>query len=112
MDCINPGKTKNNDKSFCAKHRMRAFMRYAPNTTVTLGTLAFWVGMAVASRSYPSEYDWRYITISSLVYAERNPSGFLWARAGILMCGVAGLYWTASLLRRWKHECIAEPPIG
>ena len=87
-------------------------MRYASSTTVTLGTLAFWVGMAVAARSYPSEYDWRYITISSLVYAERNPSGFLWARGGLLLCGIAGLYWTVRLLRKWQRQCIAVRPAG
>lgn len=91
---------------------MRAFVRTASSTTVTVGTLAFWVGMVVAARSYPSEYDWRYITISSLVYAERNPSGFLWARGGLLLCGMAGLYWTARLLRKWKRQCIAERPSG
>jgi len=91
---------------------MRAFMRDTSCTTVALGTLAFWVGMAVAGRSYPSEYDWRYITISSLVYAERNPSGFLWARGGILLCGIAGLYWTARLFRKWKQQYIAERPMG
>jgi len=91
---------------------MRAFMRYASSTAVTLGTLAFWIGMAVARRSYPSEYDWRYITISSLVYAERNPNGFLWARGGILLCGIAGMYWTAGLLRSWKQQRIPERPIG
>src|SRR5215470_8743582 len=88
------------------------FVRYASSTAVTLGTLVFWVGMTVAKRSFPSEYDWRYMTISSLVYAQRNPSGFLWARGGILLCGIAGLYWTARLLRRWKQLCILEPPIG
>lgn len=91
---------------------MQASVRYASSTTVTVGTFAFWVGMAVAARSYPSEYDWRYITISSLVYAERNPGGFLWARGGLLLCGTAGLYWTARLLRTWKRQCIAERPIG
>ena len=91
---------------------MPAFVRHASSTTVTLGTLAFWVGMTVARRAYPSEYDWRYITISSLVYAERNPSGFLWARGGILLCGIAGLYWTARLLQRWKPPSIAERPRG
>ena len=91
---------------------MPAFVRHAPSTTVTLGTLAFWVGMTLARRTYPSEYDWRYITISSLVYAERNPSGFLWARGGILLCGIAGLYWTARLLQRWKQLRIAERPSG
>ena len=91
---------------------MRAFVRHASSTTVTVGTLAFWVGMAVAARSYPSEYDWRYITISSLVYAERNPSGFLWARGGLFLCGIAGLYWTVRLLRHWKRLSIEERPIG
>lgn len=91
---------------------MPPFVRHASSNAVTLGTLAFWVGMTVARRSFPSEYDWRYITISSLVYAERNPSGFLWARGGILLCGIAGLYWTARLLRRWKQLCSVEPPIG
>lgn len=91
---------------------MPAFVRHPSSTTVTLGTLAFWVGMTVARRAYPSEYDWRYITISSLVYAERNPSGFLWARGGILLCGIAGLYWTARLLRRWKRLRVAERPSG
>jgi hypothetical protein len=91
---------------------MPPFVRHASSTAVTLGTLAFWVGMTEARQSFPSEYDWRYITISSLVYAERNPSGFLWARGGILLCGIAGLYWTARLLRRWKQLCIVEPPIG
>jgi len=43
------------------------------------GVLAFWCGMLIAARSYPSEYDWRYMTISSLVYAERNPNGHWWA---------------------------------
>jgi hypothetical protein len=36
----------------------------------------------------------------------------LWARAGVLLCGIAGLYWTAKLLRSWKRLCIAERPIG
>jgi hypothetical protein len=91
---------------------MPAFGRHASGTTVTLGTLAFWVGMTLARRAYPSEYDWRYVTISSLVYPERNPGGFLWARAGILLCGMAGLYWAAALLRRPKQLRVAERPIG
>lgn len=91
---------------------MRACVRYVSSIIVTLGTFAFWLGITIARRSYPSEYDWRYITISSLVYAERNPGGFLWARGGILLCGIAGLYWAARLFRRWKQQCSAERPIG
>jgi len=92
--------------------RMRAFVQQASYAAAPLGTLAFWLGMTLAARSYPSEYDWRYITISSLVYTERNPSGFLWARGGVFLCGVAGLYWTGELRRRWRRLCIAERPIG
>jgi hypothetical protein len=79
--------------------QMRTFLREAVRTTVPCGVLAFWIGMVAAGRGYPTEYDWRYITMSSLVYAERNPYGFLWARAGIALCGLAGLCWTAGLLR-------------
>jgi len=78
---------------------MRALLRQAVRTTAPFGALAFWIGMLIAQRRYPSEYDWRYITMSSLVYPERNPDGFLWARAGIGLCGLAGLYWTAGLIR-------------
>jgi hypothetical protein len=92
--------------------RMRAFVQHHSGTVARLGTVAFWIGMALAARSYPSVYDWRYMTISSLVYAERNPSGFLWARAGLFLCGVAGLYWTTELLQGWRRLYIAERSIG
>ncbi len=60
---------------------------------MVLGLLAFWMGLGVAAQSYPSEYDWRYMTISSLLYQDRNPHGYGWGRAGLLLCGVCGLYW-------------------
>ncbi len=63
----------------------------------SLGVLAFWCGMVLAARRFPSEYDWRYITISTLVYPDRNPAGWLWARAGLVLCGLAGLWWTLVL---------------
>ncbi|HET9390794.1 MAG TPA: hypothetical protein VFO44_14190, partial [Steroidobacteraceae bacterium] len=66
---------------------MPALAPHAWRTTASLGVLAFWGGMFIAERSYPSEYDWRYMTISSLVYGDRNPDGYLWARAGIVLCG-------------------------
>ena len=91
---------------------MRAFAPQAWCTTTCLGVLAFWGGMLMAGRSYPSEYDWRYITISSLVYGDRNPNGYLWARAGIVLCGLAGLYWTTVLVRKGKQPGIAERPVG
>jgi len=60
---------------------------------MVIGLLAFWMGLTLAARSYPSEYDWRYMTISSLLYQDRNPHGYGWGRAGLAICGVCGLYW-------------------
>jgi|SRR5450755_3222922 hypothetical protein len=91
---------------------MRAFAPRARCTTTSLGVLAFWGGMLMAGRKYPSEYDWRYMTISSLVYGDRNPNGYLWARAGIVMCALAGLYWTTGLARSRRQSGIAEQPVG
>jgi hypothetical protein len=91
---------------------MRAFAPQAFCTTASLGVLAFWGGMLLAARRYPSDYDWRYLTISSLVYGDRNPNGYLWARAGMVLCGVAGLYWTTVMARKGKQPGIAETPIG
>ena len=67
---------------------------------MVLGLLAFWSGLATAARSYPSEYDWRYMTISSLLYQDRNPHGYGWGRAGLVICGVCGLYWVRRGVRR------------
>jgi hypothetical protein len=91
---------------------MRAFAPQAWCTTASLGVLAFWGGMLMAGRRYPSEYDWRYITISSLVYGDRNPNGYLLARAGIVLCGLAGLYWTTVPVRKGKQPGITERPVG
>src|ERR1700693_3790546 len=91
---------------------MRAFAPQAWCTTASLGVFAFWGGMLMAARSYPSEYDWRYITISSLVYADRNPNGHLWASGGVALCGLAGLCWTAVLIRERRQAGVAQRPIG
>jgi hypothetical protein len=68
---------------------------------MVLGLLAFWSGLGMAARSYPSEYDWRYMTISSLLYQDRNPHGYGWGRAGLVICGVCGLYWVLRGVRRY-----------
>ena len=91
---------------------MRAFAQQAMYTTAPLGVFAFWGGMLMAARSYPSEYDWQYTTISSLVYADRNPNGHLWAWGGIALCGLAGLYWTTALVRKGRQPGVAQRPIG
>ena len=64
-----------------------------------VGLLAFWAGLWLAARNYPSEYDWRYMTISSLVYPDRNPDGYRWAWRGLMLCALGGLSWTAVMLR-------------
>ncbi len=69
--------------------------------TISFGGLfAFWSGLLMAVHLYPSEYDWRYMTMSNLVYPERNPAGHFWASAGIVLCGLSGLYWARILARR------------
>lgn len=90
----------------------RALAPQALSAKTFLGVLAFWVGMSIAGRSYPSEYDWRYMTISSLVYRERNPHGYLWARAGIALCGLAGVCWALVVIRKGTQTGVAERPIG
>jgi hypothetical protein len=82
---------------------MRTVAQQVVHITTPLGVFAFWGGMLMAARSYPSEYDWQYITISSLVYADRNPNGHLWALGGIALCGLAGLCWTAVLVRKGRQ---------
>jgi hypothetical protein len=91
----------------------------APRTAAVaapLGVLAFWCGLLLAARRFPAEYDWRYITISTLVYPDRNPAGWLWARAGLALCGFAGLWWTLTLLResrlRGGRRPSAIAPLG
>jgi hypothetical protein len=66
---------------------------------MVMGLLAFWMGLGMAARSFPSEYDWRYMTISSLLYQDRNPHGYGWGRAGLVICAVCGLYWVRRSVR-------------
>ena len=73
--------------------------------------LAFWGGLCIAMRRYPSEFDWRYMTISSLVYPDRDPGGYRWAWGGILLCALGGLYWT-TLLRGRAERSDAQRPSG
>src|SRR5579862_6990501 len=65
-----------------------------------LGLLAFWCGMAAAAYSYPEDYDWRYQTISVLLYSDHNPRGYLLAWAGLELCGLSGIAWATDLKRR------------
>ena len=67
--------------------------------TGILGIAAFWGGVTMAASRYPMEYDWRYMTVSSLLAADRNPAGHLWAAAGIVACGCLGFAWATLLVR-------------
>lgn len=80
----------------------RARYRSLCAAAALLGVLAFWCGLWMAARRYPSEYDWRFITISRLGYADRNPDGYRLAWGGLMLCGIGGLCWTAALLRDFR----------
>lgn len=76
----------------------RAISSIRPISAIpAIGVLAFWVGLVLAARRYPAEYDWRYMTLSSLISRVRNPGGHLWASAGILACSLCGLWWSTTL---------------
>jgi hypothetical protein len=64
-----------------------------------LGVLAFWLGMSFAAVRFPAEYDWRYMTISMLLYPERNPLGHWWASGGLALCGLCGFIWACAQLQ-------------
>jgi hypothetical protein len=84
----------------------KSFLRWASYATALLGVLAFWGGggMLMAALRYPSEYDWRYMPVSNLLSPSRNPTGYLWASMGIVLCGLCGLCWAAVLAQRWNLE--------
>ena len=73
---------------------------FKPSVAGPLALLAFWGGMSVAAHAYPGGYDWRYQTISVLLYPDQNPHGYIWAWAGLELCGLAGIAWSADLNRR------------
>jgi hypothetical protein len=76
---------------------MSKSLRRTLSAMAPLGVVGFWVGLWAASRLYPSEYDWRYMTISSLLYPDRDPGGYAWAWCGVLLCALGGLCWVAAL---------------
>ncbi len=79
-------------------------LRWTSCLTAPLATLAFWYGMFMAARRYPSEYDWRYMPVSNLLSHDHNPAGHLWASGGIVLCSLCGLCWAEALAKLWNHE--------
>jgi len=90
----------------------KPFVRWASCATAPLGVIAFWGGMLMAARRYPSEYEWQYMPVSNLLSPDRNPVGYLWASAGILLCSLCGLCWVALLAQRWNHKRSGNRPSG
>jgi hypothetical protein len=91
---------------------MRRSIRIGSCAAAWAGVVAFWTGLWVAARMYPSEYDWRYMTISSLVYPDRNPDGYRWAWRGLMLCALGGLCWTTVLLRDSRQDHTARRRVG
>ena len=89
----------------------KSFLRRVSCVVAPLGVLAFWGGMLMAARRYPSEYDWRYMTVSSLFSPGRDPGGYLWASGGAVLGGLFGLCWAAVLAQR-NHEGAGDRPGG
>jgi hypothetical protein len=77
-----------------------------------LGVLAFCAGLWIAARRYPTEYDWRYMSISNLLYPDRNPDGYQWAWGGLTLCALGGLCWTTALFRERSSGGTGRRPIG
>ena len=77
-----------------------------------LGLLAFWAGLWIAARRYPTEFDWRYMSISNLLYPDRNPDGYQWAWGGLMLCALGGLCWTTVLFRDGRHGGTGRRPVG
>jgi len=90
----------------------KPFLRWASCVTAPLGVLAFWGGMLIAARRYPSEYEWQYMPVSNLLSPDRNPAGYLWAAAGMLFCSLCGLCWVAVLAHRWNQTGLRDRPSG
>jgi hypothetical protein len=91
---------------------MNSFARRLAGAATPIGLLAFWGGLWLAAKRYPSEFDWRYMTISNLVSAAGNPAGHWWASLGIAACGIGIWCWAAQWHRGGKPHDGPPPPIA
>ncbi len=89
-----------------------SFLRWAPPAAALFGVFAFWTGMVMAARRYPSEYDWRYMPVTRLLSPEHDPAGYLWAWTGIVLYSLGGFCWATFLARRGNHEGAEDRPKG
>jgi hypothetical protein len=77
-----------------------------------VGGLAFWGGVLAAERRYPTEFDWRYMTLSTLLSPTGNPGGHQWAAAGLGVSGLCWLCWAVALGQHRGRAARAEPVQG
>jgi hypothetical protein len=104
-------KTTGNHKANCRPF-MKVLIRRASTGGALLGVLAFWCGMLVAERHFPEEFDWRYMTLTTLLSVRRNPAGCLWAGGGIVLSALCVLCWTLALAKCWAEENQGNRPRG
>jgi hypothetical protein len=62
-----------------------------------LCVVLFWGGILIAKWLYPAEFDWRYMTLSTLLSPRRNPDGHLWAAGGVVLSSLCALCWAVAL---------------
>jgi hypothetical protein len=77
--------------------------RLAASLLPPLGLLAFWIGIIIAARLYPTPYDWQYTVVSNLFSPRRDPAGHIWASAGVVMCSLCALAWASIAQRQWRR---------
>jgi hypothetical protein len=87
---------------------MRAIERPALVAAPLLAVLAFWGGVGIAQRRFPAEFDWRYMTLSTLLSPRGNPAGHLWGAAAIGLSGVFGLLWALALVRVAGRRAVGD----
>jgi hypothetical protein len=82
------------------------------SATAIAGVFAFWGGVLGAEWRYPTEFDWRYMTLSTLLSPAGNPGGHRWAAAGLGVSGLCWLCWAVALGRDQGRAAAAEPVSG
>jgi hypothetical protein len=68
------------------------------------GVIALWGGLYEAMCRFPSEFDWRYMTLSRLLSPRDNPAGYHWAVAAIEGCGLAIALWSSLLVALTRNS--------
>lgn len=77
-----------------------------------VGILVFWGGIGMGGWAYPAEFDWRYMTLSTLLSPRQNPVGHLWATLGIVLGGACVGCWALWRARHGERGETARTPWG